>query len=78
MQAVAGLKMKKSYGKVRVFFCLPAVAHLLRECFCFAMAATGFFPGSFFSVGLGVEGFVVGVVGQTLPFGVTGLYPAGL
>ena len=34
------------------------------------MQRPAFFPGSFFSVGERVEGFVVGVVGQTLPFGV--------
>jgi hypothetical protein len=45
---------KKIVPKVRVFICLPAVAHLLRELFCFVNCSGRFFPpGHFLMVGVG-------------------------
>ena len=78
MQAVIRLEDKEVVRKVRVFVCLPAAAHLLRELFCLVNGRDRLFPPGHFLVWGGVEGFVVGVVGQTLPFGVLAFYPAGL
>ena len=77
MQAASGLKIKWSYARSGCSFVCQRQPIFSANFFASSMAATGFFPGSFFSVG-GGEGFVVGVVGQTLPFGVLAFYPAGL